>query len=224
MLVEPDRVSLSRPSARWRWGLCWLMFASTVLCYMDRQSMTLVGDEIKAEFQIQNEGFGWILAAFSLTYALFQVPAGYLADRCDVRSIYALAVVWWSLSAAALAFAPTLGLLMVFRALLGFGESFNWPCALRATSAVLPPADRGLGNGIFNSGAAVGAVLTPLIVTPLSARYGWRPTFLIVASMGGIWVMAWLAMLRGPHRRILSGRSVLEWPPADDSGPVSRGL
>ena len=89
---------------------------------------------------------------------------------------------------------------MVFRALLGVGESFNWPCALRVTSAVLPPADRGLGNGIFNSGAAVGAVLTPLIVTPLSARYGWRPAFLIVASMGGVWVVAWLAMLRGPHR------------------------
>ena len=213
LVVEFDRVAISKPSTGWRWGLCWLMFASTVLCYMDRQSMTLVGSEIKAEFQIQNEGFGWILAAFSLTYALFQVPAGYLADRCDVRSLYALAVVWWSLSAAALAFAPTLGILMVFRALLGFGESFNWPCALRATSAVLPPADRGLGNGIFNSGAAVGAVLTPWIVTPLAARYGWRPAFLIVASMGGIWVVAWLVMLRGPHRSILSGRGRSTSPP-----------
>ena len=102
-----------------------------------------------------------------MTYALFQVPAGYLVDRWDVRRVYAGAVAWWSLAAAALAFSPTLGILMVFRALLGVGESFNWPCALRATSAVLPPADRGLGNGIFNSGAAVGAVLTPLVVPTL---------------------------------------------------------
>lgn len=224
LVVEFDRVAISKPSPGWRWGLCWLMFASTVLCYMDRQSMTLVGSEIKAEFHIQNEGFGWVLAAFSLTYAFFQVPAGYLADRCDVRGIYALAVIWWSLSAAALAFAPTLGMLMVFRALLGFGESFNWPCALRATSAVLPPADRGLGNGIFNSGAAVGAVLTPWIVTPLSARYGWRPTFIIVASMGGIWVVAWLAMIRGPHRGLLAGRGVHELPPMADAGVRNRGL
>ena len=101
LVVEFDRVATSKPSPGWRWGLCWLMFASTVLNYMDRQSMTLVGSQIKAEFHIQNEGFGWILAAFSLTYALFQVPAGYLADRCDVRRRLRRAVVWWSLSAAA---------------------------------------------------------------------------------------------------------------------------
>ena len=192
------------------------MFASTVLSYMDRQAMTLVGPSIKADFQIKNEGFGWVLAAFSLSYALFQVPAGYLADRCDVRRVYAWAVGWWSVAAAALAFSPTLGMLMIFRALLGVGESFNWPCALRATSAVLPPADRSLGNGIFNSGAAVGAVLTPLVVPKLSEWYGWRPTFVIVASLGFVWVISWLWMVRGPNRTLLAGRRVSTPLPDDE--------
>ena len=200
------------------------MFVSTVLSYMDRQAMTLVGPSIKADFQIKNEGFGWVLAAFSLSYALFQVPAGYLADRRNVRLVYAWAVTWWSMAAAAIAFSPTLGILMAFRALLGVGESFNWPCALRATSAVLPPADRSLGNGIFNSGAAVGAVLTPLIVPKLSLWYGWRATFVIVASLGFVWVVAWLAMVRGPNRRLLAGRRLLVQDPTDEFNDEARGL
>ena len=86
---------------------------------------------------------------------------------------------------------------MVFRALLGIGESFNWPCALRVTAGVLPPSDRSLGNGIFNSGAAVGAVLTPLIVAPLAVRFGWRVPFVVVGLGGLVWVVAWLVLTRG---------------------------
>ena len=73
------------------------MFASTVLNYMDRQTIALVGPQIKQEFHLSNADFGWVLAAFSLTYALFQVPAGYLVDRWNVRWAYAGAVAWWSL-------------------------------------------------------------------------------------------------------------------------------
>ena len=85
---------------------------------------------------------------------------------------------------------------MTFRALLGMGESFNWPCALRVTAGVLPPSDRSLGNGIFNSGAAIGAVLTPLIVTPLAVRMGWRSPFVILGLGGLIWVAVWLMLTR----------------------------
>ena len=84
---------------------------------------------------------------------------------------------------------------MVCRALLGMGESFNWPCALRVTSGVLPPADRSLGNGIFNSGAAIGAVLTPLIwYRPWQFELGWQYPFVILGLGGLIWVAAWLML------------------------------
>ena len=178
----------------WAWGLCWLMFASTVLNYMDRQAIALVGPQIKAQFALDNRGYGWVMAAFQLTYAFFQLPAGYLVDRWNVRRTYASAVLWWSGAGIATAFAPNLGLLMTFRSLLGMGESFNWPCALRVTSGVLPPSDRSLGNGIFNSGAAIGAVLTPLLVTPLAVHMGWRYTFVILGFGGLIWVAAWLIL------------------------------
>ena len=112
------------------------MFASTVLNYMDRQTITLVERQISESFSIPNfTDFGWILAAFSMTYALFQVPAGYLVDRWDLRWTYAAAVAWWSLAAMATAIVPSLGWLFVCRALLGVGESFNWPCALASHRA-----------------------------------------------------------------------------------------
>jgi MFS transporter, ACS family, hexuronate transporter len=180
------------------------MFASTVLNYMDRQAMSLVGPQIKAEFHLRNVDFGWVLAVFQLTYAVFQVPAGYLADRWDVRKTYAGAVAFWSMAGMAAAFSPGLGVLLILRALLGVGESFNWPCALRVTGRILPASDRSLGNGIFNSGAAVGAVVTPITVTLLTNRFGWRTSFVVIGSLGFVWVAGWLAVLRGPRRDLLS--------------------
>jgi ACS family hexuronate transporter-like MFS transporter len=181
------------------------MFGSTVLNYMDRQTITLVEGQVREAFAIPDfAGFGWVIAAFSMTYALFQVPAGFLVDRWDLRWSYAAAVAWWSLAAMATAIVPTLGWLFVCRALLGVGESFNWPCALRVTARILPPKDRSLGNGIFNSGAAVGAVLTPLVVTNLAPRLGWRPTFLVIGSLGFVWVAVWLFLVSGPRSQMLA--------------------
>ena len=210
-MPAPDRSTLLAPengtplrASPWAWALCWLMFASTVLNYMDRQTITLVEDQISQSFSIPDfAGFGWILSAFFMTYALFQVPAGYLVDRWDLRWAYAAAVAWWSLAAVAIALVPSLGWLVACRALLGVGESFNWPCALRVTVRVLPQQDRTLGNGIFNSGAAVGAVLTPIIVTFLTPSLGWRATFALIGALGFIWVGGWLFLLRGPRGGML---------------------
>jgi MFS family permease len=190
----------------WGWGICWLLFASTVLNYMDRQAVAVVGERITAEFQIRFEDLGWVVAAFGLPYALFQVPAGFIADRWDVRNTYAIAVAWWSLAAIAVAWSPTLGALMAFRAILGVGESFNWPCALKVTATVLPPRDRGLGNGIFNSGAAVGAVLTPLLIAPLTVWFGWRWAFALIGLLGLIWVVVWLTIVHGEARTLFRGQ------------------
>jgi len=200
--AEPQQVQAATP---WGWGLCGLLFASTVLNYMDRQTVSVVGERITEEFGIRFEDLGWIVAAFQLPYALFQVPAGFLADRWDVRRLYAIAVIWWSLAAIAVAWSPTLGALMAFRAVLGLGESFNWPCALKVTATVLPPSDRGLGNGIFNSGAAVGAVLTPIVVAFLTVKMGWRWAFALVGMLGLIWSAAWVVIVHGPARGLFSG-------------------
>lgn len=173
--------------------VCWLMFGATALNYMDRQSMALVEKPIREEFKLDNQQFGWIGAAFYITYALAQVPAGMMADRFNVRRLYLVAVLWWSLAAMAASFSPTLSVLIALRVLLGLGESFNWPCALKVTSQILPPADRSLGNGIFNSGAAVGAVVTPLVVPYLANQFGWRVAFAVLGLLGLGWIALWRA-------------------------------
>jgi MFS family permease len=183
------------------------MFASTVLNYMDRQTVSLLREPISDAFGITADvDFGWVLAAFYLTYALFQIPAGYLVDHLDLRWSYAAAVAWWSLAAVATALAPGLAILIACRTLLGVGESFNWPCALRVTARILPPADRSLGNGIFNSGAALGAVITPVVITVLTHSYGWRSSFVVVGSLGFLWVAAWLLLIPREYRQLLAHR------------------
>ena len=180
------------------WGICWLMFASTVLCYMDRQTISLVKPAVMAEFGItRDETYGWLMASFMLPYALFQVPAGFLADSGNARRIYAWAVGGWSLAGLASAFSPSLGFLIACRVMLGVGESFNWPCGLRITSRILPPSDRGLGNGIFNSGAAVGAVIAPLTIPLIAHQFGWRAAFASVAGLGFVWVAVWQILRPG---------------------------
>jgi ACS family hexuronate transporter-like MFS transporter len=201
------------------------MAASTILNYMDRQAMALVSPQVKAQFHLTNADFGWVLATFGLTYALFQLGAGYITDLWDVRKTYAGAVIWWSLAAIAAAFSPTLGILLLWRAMLGIGESFNWPCALRMTSRILRPEERSLGNGIFNSGAAVGAVLTPLIVPKLTDLYGWPTSFVVVGALGFVWVVAWLVLLRDPrHHGHFEGRSSAKAETANSEFGRSRGL
>lgn len=153
--------------------------------------MALVEQPIREEFNLDNQQFGWIGAAFYITYALAQIPAGLLADRFNVRRLYLVAVLWWSLAAMAASFSPTLAVLIALRVMLGLGESFNWPCALKVTSRILPPADRSLGNGIFNSGAAVGAVITPLVVPFLAEEFGWRVAFAALGCLGLVWIAVW---------------------------------
>ncbi len=220
---DPAAANIGETTRRWAWGICWLMFLSTVLNYMDRQAIALVSPQIRREFRIDFEGFGWVLTAFYLSYALFQVPAGFVVDRRNIWRVYAGAVALWSLAGMAIAFAPVLGALIVMRALLGVGESFNWPCALRVTGVILPPKDRTLGNGIFNSGAAVGAVLTPLTVPFLTAWFGWRVAFVMIGVLGFAWVSAWWVATR-PWRLAGIGDPAPETADAAPKrGPSRRG-
>ena len=136
------------------------------------------------------------MAAFRWAYAFVHLPAGYLADRVSLRLIYAAAVGLWSTAGAAAAFICGGRQLLATRAVLGVGEAFNWPCATRIIADLLPPEDRGLGSGIFNSGAAVGSLIAPLLITPLAIHFGWRTAFFTIGAIGFLWVLLWLAVTR----------------------------
>src|SRR5262249_5868635 len=135
------------------------------------------------------------------TYAVVHIPAGFIADRFSVRMIYAMAVGLWSLAGAAAAWGYSARGVAGTRAVLGAREAVNWPCGLRVTADMLPREDRALGNGVFNSGSALGALIAPLLITPIANRYGWRRAFLLIGALGIAWIVIWLIATRRMARR-----------------------
>ena len=155
-------------SSAWKWWIAIVLFLATVLTYLDRQTLALSAPAVTKEMHLSDEQYGQLLAAFRWTYALMHVVAGLLADRLPLRMIYAAAVLVWSAAGAAAACAGRFAQLMVTRQVLGIGEAFNWPCATRIVANMLPPEDRGLASGIFNSGSAVGSLVAPFLILPLA--------------------------------------------------------
>lgn len=186
------------------WWLCGFLFLATVLNYLDRQVLALTAELIIEEFQLTKEELGGVIAAFRYSYAIFQIAGGWMVDFWGARMIYPAAVGLWSLAGVLTGFARSVSMLSGFRFMLGIGEAFNWPSALAITRRLLPARDRALANGIFNSGAAAGAMVAPLIVTFIAVYYNWRWAFVMVGSLGAIWVVGWLIFSR-PFRYRLEG-------------------
>jgi MFS transporter, ACS family, hexuronate transporter len=191
-IPDPATRQAQRPGGAWRWWIAIVLFLATVLTYLDRQTLSVCGPMICEEFSLSNEQYGNLVAAFRWTYAIVHVPAGFIVDRFSLRMTYAVAVAVWSAAGAAAAMVLGGRQLLLTRAVLGVGEAFNWPCATRIIANVLPSEDRGLGSGIFNSGAAVGSLIAPLIITPIAVCYGWRMAFVAIGAMGFVWIPLWM--------------------------------
>src|SRR5262245_13744684 len=216
--------SSERRTAPWKWGVCWLMFAATMLNYMDRQALGSTSPFVKAEFKLDNEGYGRVELAFGLAYGIAQICAGWLVDRTSVRWMYAAAVMSWSLTGFLTGFVPDVMWLIVCRAMLGVCEAPNWPLAVRTVHQILPARDRALGNGGFNSGGAAGAVITPLLVSALVPREmpeRWRLVFQVIGLLGSAWVVVWLLFVRGEKRSVIEyGECALEPAQQGTTDPV----
>ena len=185
-----------------KWWLCIVLLLATIMNYLNRQVLSLTAEKLIAEFHLNEAGFGLVLGAFRYSYAAVQLFGGWIVDALGARMVFPVAVGVWSLAGMLTAFAPTLGAISMCRLLLGAGEAFNWPCALKTTERLLEPADRALANGIFNSGTAVGAMLAPLLVTLFVPRWGWRSPFVFVGGLGVVWVLLWVGSTRGRSQKL----------------------
>jgi MFS transporter, ACS family, hexuronate transporter len=190
-----------------KWVVCGLLLAATVLNYLDRQVLSLTAEKIIAEFHTDKAGFGELIAAFRFSYAAVQFFGGWIVDALGPRIVFSAAVGVWSCAGMLTGVAGGLGSMWVYRFILGVGEAFNWPCALKVTERLLEPRDRVLANGIFNSGTALGAMIAPVIVTILTLRFGWRSAFLVTGALGFFWIVLWTAFTSA-HADALVGRPV----------------
>ncbi len=193
---------------RYRWWIGGLLFASTVINYLDRQTLSVLAPHLKDEFHWSNQDFALIVIAFRVAYAVMQTVSGRLVDRLGTRRGLSLAVFFYSIAAMLTALASGLRSFCVFRFLLGAGEAANWPAATKAVSEWFPRRERGWAVALFDSGSSVGAAIAPLLVLFLLGRFGsWRPAFVIVGALGFLWLAVWRLSYHPPesHPRISEG-------------------
>lgn len=181
-----------RPIPPIAWAVAGLLFLATVLNYMDRQTLSMAAPLVQKELHLDNSRLGLLASAFFFTYGAMMGVTGWILDRVSIRWGYAACVLVWSMAGALTGASSNFSQLFGCRLLLGVGEAANWPAALRVVSRILPPEKRSFGNGLFNSGASVGAVITPPLMVYLSMRSGWRSAFVVIGTLGFLWVIGWL--------------------------------
>jgi MFS transporter, ACS family, glucarate transporter len=174
----------------YRYRVLILLFFLTTLTYLDRVCISIVGVRIKAGLGLTNTQFGWVLAAFSLAYAIFEIPSGTLGDRIGPRAVFIRIVLLWSLFTALTGLVSGLASLLVVRFLFGIGESGAFPNCSASISRWFPNHEMGRAMSWVGTGSHAGAAIAPLIIVPLAMAYGWRIPFLVIGGIGLFWVLA----------------------------------
>ena len=178
---------------RVRWRVVALVAFVTGLTYVDRLNLGIVAKNFEEEFKFTPQNMGWILGAFSLGYALFHVPAGWLADRFGARRVLAGAIIWFSVFTALTTIAPSLPVLnwvgaawafAIVRCLMGIGESAAFPVGNKMMGHWLGPNERALGTSIFLAGVGVAGIVSPVLITRMAIAYSWRAPFLVLGLIG----------------------------------------
>lgn len=178
-------------AARFRWLVLAVFVLSSAINYLDRQTLAMLAPVLRAQFRLSNAEYGWILAAFSLTYAASAPFAGMLIDRIGLNRAISLAVGLWSCAGIATGLTSGLGGLVGCRAVLGAAEAAGIPAAGKAIHQYLRPAERALGNAVNQAGVSLGLVLAPPLATYLAVRAGWRQAFVFTGILGLLWIPVW---------------------------------
>jgi MFS transporter, ACS family, hexuronate transporter len=205
---------------RYRWVICGLLFAATAINYVDRQIIGVLKPTLQAAYGWSETDYGDIVFWFQAAYALGYVSFGRVVDRIGARTGYALAVGIWTLAHMAHAAVSTVGGFMAVRFALGLGEAGNFPSGLKAVAEWFPKKERALAVGIFNAGANVGAIITPLLVPAITLSLGWRWAFLITGLFTVVWLVAWWLLYRRPQDDARVGAAELALIQSDPPDPV----
>jgi ACS family hexuronate transporter-like MFS transporter len=194
---------------RYRWFICGLIFAATVINYIDRQMIGVLKPTLQHEFGWTEITYGDIVFWFQAAYALGFLVFGRVMDRLGVRLGYALAMILWTAAHIAHSVARSAVSFMAVRFLLGIGESGNFPAGLRAVADWFPKRERTLAIGIFNAGTNIGAILTPIIVPAITLAFGWRIAFVLTGLLSLIWLPVWWTFYRTPEQHPKVGAAEL---------------
>ena len=219
-----------------RWVIVSLVALATVINYIDRGALAVLWPEISADLGLTKDDYAFIINVFILAYAFGQSLFGKIMDWIGVRLGFVLAIGVWSLATVLHAFANSILTFSIFRGILGVSEAGNWPGATKANAEWFPIKERAFAQGIFNSGAAIGGIISAPIVGILFVFFGsWQATFIMIGVLGLLWLVPWLIVYKsGPETHpwlgeeerqyILTGRRNVEAGEVAEYAPTTREI
>ena len=186
---------------KYRWTICALVFFATTINYLDRAVISLLKSDLEKEFNWSETDYSNIVISFQLAYAVGMLLVGRFIDKVGTKIGYAISLIAWSIAAIGHAAVRSTFGFIVARAGLGISEAGNFPAAIKTIAEWFPKKERALATGIFNSGANIGAILAPLTVPFIAAKWGWEWAFIITGTIGFLWLFFWFVLYEVPEKQ-----------------------
>lgn len=185
----------------YRWRIVVLFFFLSVVNYLDRQALSVLGPTLRSEFGFTTVEYSYIVTAFLVAYAVGYLFCGAVIDRLGVKLAVIAALSAWSIAGMVHAFTASWVALAVCRFALGLGQSFNAPCGIKGIAEWIPKRERGLSMALFSNGNIVGAILAPPLVSFLALRFGWEWGFLATGALGFVYLVFWILFYDSPEKQ-----------------------
>lgn len=189
--INPVSVTKKRIWQTTEWGI-WMLAVSVCLNYVDRGSLSIAAPQVAKELALDPAQMGILFSAFFFSYAILQIPSGWLVDRFDVKKVLGVGFALWSIATGLHGLANSFAVLLGFRLLLGIGESVAYPAYSRIIATRFPPEKRGFPNALIDAFSKAGPALGTLLGGLLVATYGWRSLFLLAGIGGMLWLIPWM--------------------------------
>ncbi len=210
-------------TGNFRWMVCSLLFFATTINYLDRQVLGYLKPELERVFHWTEMEYSYIVMAFTASYAIGLVAFGRFIDKIGTKLGYTISITVWSIAAILHAVVKsTLGFGAV-RAVLGIGESGNFPAAIKTVAEWFPKKERALAAGIIDSGTSIGACIVPFLVPLLLGWYGWQEAFIITGSLGFLWLIAWRMFYNIPSQQKKLSKQEYDYIHSDSEAEQGEG-
>lgn len=183
--------TIVKPRSNYRWVICSMLVFATTVNYMDRQILGLLAPMLQEDIGWTQMEYSLLVNAFTIAYGIGTLVCGRIIDKLGTKISYAIAMVVWSLAAMLHAAVGTVVGFIVVRVILGLGESANFPAAMKVISDWYPKKERTLATGILGVAVNIGVVISPALIPLIAIHYGWQGAFLILGSVGFIWLIPW---------------------------------
>ncbi len=183
-----------------RWTVVIWLLIGGIINYLDRTNLSIAAPAMIKELHLNNTAIGLFGTVFSWTYAVMQLPSGWLIDKFGAKRIYSIAVLWWSISTALTGACNKILTLVGARFLLGVGEAPCMPSNAKITSEWFPKSERGLATGFWDASSKVGPAVAPPILVAIQVAFGWRSLFFITGGIGIVFILLFMKFYKSPDQ------------------------